>query len=92
MVGPSTTPSKSKRKQLAFSSEKLDIERFSNLKEILIETEGIYQRTRIRTGAIAMIDYNLLARGIESNDEHSAIPESHSSNSYMETGAFTYYG
>ena len=30
------------------------------------------------------------ARGIEANDEHSAIVESHSFNSYVETKAFAY--
>jgi len=55
------------------------------LKEILIEPEGIYQCTQIRTGAIALIDYNLLARGVEENGGHSAIAESHSSISYVET-------
>jgi len=39
MVGPSTTPSKSKRKQLAISSEDSDAERSSGLKETLIEPE-----------------------------------------------------
>ena len=42
------------------------------------------------TKAIAPIDYNLLARGIEAEDEHSAIAKSLSSNSHMETEAFTY--
>ena len=89
MVGPSTTPSKSKRKQLALNSES-DAERSSGLKEILIEPEGTYQRTRIQTRAITLVDYNLLERGIEVNDEHSAIVESHSSNSQEETQVFAY--
>ena len=87
-MGPSITPSKSKGKQLAFSSEESDTECSSGLKEILIEPEEIYRRTQIRTEAIAPIDYNLLARGIETDDEHSAIVGSHSSNSYRETEAF----
>ena len=36
------------------------------------------------------MDYNALARGIEASDEHSAITESQSSNSYMEKKASTY--
>ena len=44
----------------------------------------------IQTGAIAPIDYNLLAKGIDANDEHSSITEFHSSNSYMEMKDFTY--
>jgi len=39
---------------------------------------------------IAPVDYNLLAKGIEVNDEHSAIVESQSSNSNSETTTFTY--
>ena len=90
IVGPSTTPSKSKGKQLAFYSEESDNERSSSLKEILIESEGIYRYTRIWNGVIAPIDYNLLTKEIEANDEHSAIAESHSFNSYVETKAFAY--
>jgi len=41
MVGSSTTPSKSKGKQLTISSGESDIELSSGLKEILIEPEGI---------------------------------------------------
>ena len=41
MVGPSTTPSKSKGKQLVLSSEESDTKHSSGLKEILIEPEGI---------------------------------------------------
>ena len=90
MVGPSITPSKSKGKQLALSSEDSDAECSSGLKEILIKAEGIYQCTRIRTGTISPVDYNALARGIEVSDEHSAIAKSQSSNSYMEKKAFAY--
>jgi len=36
------------------------------------------------------VDYNLLARGIEVNDEHSVIIESRSSHSSSETTAFAY--
>jgi len=90
MVGPITTPSKSNGKQLALSSGESDAEYSLGLKEILIEPEGIYGHTRMQTGAITPIDYNNLAKGVESNDEHSAIMESHSSNSYVEKEAFTY--
>ena len=89
-VGLSTTPSKSKRKRLALSSEKLDAKHSPGLKEILIESEEIYRRTQIRTRTIAPIDYNLLAREIEADDEYSSIVESHSSKSYEETQAFAY--
>ena len=41
-------------------------------------------------GAITPVDYSLLARGIEVNDEHSAIIESRSLNFSSETTAFTY--
>ena len=39
---------------------------------------------------IAPINYNLLARGTETDDEHFAIVGSHSFNSYVETKAFAY--
>ena len=90
MVGPSTTPSKSNGKQLALSSGESDVEYFLGLKEILIEPEEIYRNTQIRSRAIALIHYNNLAKGVESNEEHSAIIESHSSNSYVEKESFTY--
>ena len=90
MEGLRAIPSKLKGKQLALSSEKSDAEYFLGLNEILIEPEGIYQHTQAWTRAIALIDNNLLARGIKANDEHSAIIESHSSNSYEETRTFTY--
>jgi len=41
-------------------------------------------------GTIALVDYNLLARGIEVNDEHFAIIESRSSNSSSKTNTFAY--
>ena len=37
------------------------------------EPEGVYQHTRTRTSAIAPVDYNILARGIEVGEAHSAI-------------------
>ena len=73
IVGPSTTLSKSKGKQLAINFEESNVELSSDLKEILIEPEGIYQYTQIRTGIIDSVDYNALARGAEASDEHSAI-------------------
>ena len=60
---------------------------FLRFEEILIKLEGIYKYTRIRTGAIASVDYNALAKGIEASDEHFTITESQSSNSYMEKEA-----
>ena len=90
MVGLITTPSKSKGKQLGISSENFDVEHSSGLKKLLIEPEGIYQCSRIWTGAIALVDYNALARRIEASDKHSSIAESQSSNSYMKKEAFAY--
>jgi len=90
MMGPSTIQSKLKENQLTLSSEESDTERFSGLKEILIKPKGIYRHTRILTRVIIPIEYNLLARGIEADDEHSAISKSHSSNSYVETEVFAY--
>ena len=89
-MGPSITPSKSKEKQLAISSEESDVEHFSILKEILVEPEEIYQRTRIQTGVIVQVDYNALAKGIEVSNEHSTIAESQLSNSYIKKEEFTY--
>jgi len=73
MMGPSFTPSKSKGKQLAVSSEESDADQSPDLKDVLIEPEGVYYHTRTRTGTIAPVDYSLLARRIELNDENSAI-------------------
>jgi len=63
MVDPSTTPSKSKKKQLAISSEKSDVEPSLGLKTILIEPEGIYRHTWTNTGTIRSIDYSLFPKG-----------------------------
>ena len=90
MVWPSTTPSKFKEKQLDVDSKESDVERSSGLKNILIEPKGLYRHTQFCTGMITLVDYNLLARGIKVNDEHSAIIESQSSNSYTGTEAFMY--
>jgi len=57
MVGPSTTPSRSKEKQPIVSSDESDA-----------EPEGVYQHTLTQTGVIAPIDYGALAWGIEVSD------------------------
>ena len=80
MTGPSATPSKSKGKQPVVSSEESDADRSLSLKDVLIEPEGVYRHTRTCMGMIAPVNYNLLARGIEVNNEHSTIIESQSSN------------
>jgi len=46
---------------------------FHRFEKKLIEPEEIYQCTSIRTGAIASVDYNALARRIEVSDEHFVI-------------------
>ena len=46
MVGLSFTPSKPKGKQLAVSSEESNVDQSSDLKDILIEPEGVYRYTR----------------------------------------------
>ena len=92
MVGPSSTPSNFKGKQLVVSSKELDADRSPGLKDVLIEPKGVYRHTRTHTGTIAPVDYSLLARGIEMSDEHSAIIESRSLNSSSETIAFAYMG
>ena len=87
IVGPSTTPA---QRGSSLSSEESDAKCSPSSKEILIEPEEIYQCTRIWARMNAPIDYNLLARGIEADDAHSTIVESHSSNSYEEMRAFAY--
>ena len=73
MVELSSTPSKSKWKQLAVSSEELNVDRSTGLKDILVKPKGVYQHTRTHMGTIVSVDYSLLAKEIEVNDEHSAI-------------------
>ena len=90
MVGPSSTPSKSKGKQLAVSLEESDADRSPSLSDILSEPEGVYRHNQTHTGAIALVDYNLLPRGVEVNDENSAIIEFQSSNSGTGTTASAY--
>ena len=63
-------PSKTKGKQSIVSSDESDT-----------ELEGVYRYTRTRTGIIAPVDYSALDRGIEVSESHSAIVESHASNS-----------
>ena len=79
MVGPSTTPSRSREKQPAVSSDESDT-----------ESEGVYRHTRTRTGAVAWVDYSALARGIEVSGSHSVIAESQAPNSSVEKEAFAY--
>jgi len=79
---PETTAnmaSRSRGKQPVVSSDESDT-----------EPEGVYRHTRIRTGAIAPINYSALARGIEVNDSHSAVAESQDSNSSIEKESFIY--
>jgi len=90
MVGSSFTPSKSKGKQLDVSSKVLDVDRSPGFKDILVKPEGVYRHTRTCTRTIALVDYSLLAREIEVNDDHFAIVESQSLNSSLKTAAFTY--
>ena len=60
------------------------------MKEVLIEPEGIYRHTQTRTEVIIPVDYKSLAEGTQSNNEHSAIAESQSLNSYAENNTFAY--
>jgi len=73
MVGPNTTPSRTKGKQPIDSSDESDT-----------EPEGVYRHTRTRTGVIAPVDYSDLAHGIEVSESHFAIVESQASNSSVE--------
>ena len=73
VVGPSTTPSKTKGNQPIVSSDESDT-----------EPEGVYRHTRSRTGVIALVDYSALAWGIEVSESHSVITESHAMNSSVE--------
>ena len=61
MVGPSTSPSKSKGKQPIVSSNESDDEP-SGLRELQTEPEGVYQHTCTQTGTIARVNYSALAR------------------------------
>ena len=90
MVGLCTTPSKSKGKQSVVCSGESDDELSFGLKKILSESKGMYQHTCIRTGTIALVNYSALAKGIEVNEAHLAIVESHASNSSTEREAYAY--
>jgi len=79
MVGPSTTPNRTKGKQPIVSSDESDT-----------ELEGVYRHTHTRTGTIAPVDYNTLARGTEISEAHSAFAESQASNSSIEKEVFAY--
>jgi len=68
MVGPNTTPSRIKGKQLIVSYD-----------ESNTEPKGVYRHTRTRTGVIALVDYSALARGIEVSESYFAIAESRAS-------------
>ena len=89
MVGPCITPNKSKRKQPAICSRESDDELSSSLKEILSESEGVYQHTHIQI-------YNCPSKlhcpfqSIDVNEAHTAIAESQVSNSFTEKKAFAY--
>jgi len=72
-MDPSTTLSRTKRKQAIVSSDESDI-----------EPEGVYRHTRTQTDVIALVDYSALARGIEVSKSHFAIAESQASNSSVE--------
>jgi len=50
----------------------------------------MYQRTRICTGTIALVNYNALAWGIDMNKAHPAIAKLLASNSSTEKKTFAY--
>jgi len=50
----------------------------------------VYRYTRTRTGTVAPVDFNALTQGIEIGESHSAIAESHASNSSIEKEVFAY--
>ena len=57
MVGPSSTPNKSKGKQLAVSSEESNVDRSPRLKDALVELEGVYRCTWTRTVISTSLSY-----------------------------------
>jgi len=79
IVGPSTTLSKSKRKQPIVNSDESDT-----------EPKEVYWHTRTQTGMVAPVDYSALTWGIEVSESHSAMAESQASNSSVEKKAFAY--
>jgi len=54
ILGTSSTPRKSKGKQLAVSSEELDADQSPGLKDVLVEPEGVYRHTQTRTETISL--------------------------------------
>ena len=72
------------------SSDDSETSRSPTVREIANEFEGIYQRTWTRMGAIPPVNYRRLARGTNSDDEHSAIAESQSSSSFIGHESFTH--
>ena len=90
MVGPSIMSIKSKGKQPVVSSDESDNEPSSDLREILIKPEGLYQHAHIQMGAIISVNYSAMARGIEVSEAHSTIAGSQASNSSIEKEAFAY--
>jgi len=50
----------------------------------------VYRHTHTRTGAVVLVNYSALARGIEVNESHSAVAELQASNSSIEKEAFAY--
>ena len=63
------------------SSDESERSHSPTVREICDEFEGVYRHTRSRTGAIRPVNYQRLAKGITTSDEHSAIAESQSSSS-----------
>ena len=78
VVGPSITPSKTKRKQPIVSSDESDTERRSI---------PVYPHSNWRDSPV---DYSALTQGIEVSESHSAIIESQASNSSVKKEAFAY--
>jgi len=79
MMGPTTTPNRTKGKQPTVNFDESDT-----------EMKGVYHHTRTQTGTIAPVDYSALDQGIEVSEAHSAIVESQVLNSSVEKEAFTY--
>ena len=90
MVGPCTTPSKSKGKQPIVCYGESNDEPSSGLKKILSGSEGVYQHPHIQTGTIALMNYSAVTRGMDVNEAHSAITESHASNFSTEKKVLAY--
>ncbi|ONK61138.1 uncharacterized protein A4U43_C08F26630 [Asparagus officinalis] len=63
-------------KALGPSSEESQRSYSPTVREICDEFEGVYHHTRTRTGTIRSVNYQRLAKGIISDDEHSVIAES----------------